>query len=275
MGKINHKIGFVGAGNMTRAIISGLLNAQLLSPQDIFVTNRSPRKLENLKNDFNIQTLSSNDELLEKSDVIVLATKPQDMRAALEPLGSSFIDSQVVMSLAAGISLKALQKMAPSAKRWVRVMPNTPISLGRGVIGYSLTKADDLALESLVESLFATMGQVFKVDEGEELEALTISASSGVGFIFELMIYWQEWLEEHGFSGEEARNLTVQTFLGASLLAEEKGNLPLQELQNKVVSKKGVTAAGLDSMRELEVERALRYSFEKAVLRDRELGVNS
>ena len=111
-----------------------------------------------------------------------------------------------------------------------------------------------------------------KVDEDESFEALTVASSSGIGFVFELMIYWSEWLEERGFSKEEARDITVQTFSGASVLAETSQNLDLTELQKKVVSKKGVTAAGLNSIRELDIERCLRISFEKAVLRDREIG---
>ena len=89
--------------------------------------------------------------------------------------------------------------------------------------------------------------------------------------MLELMEYWRDWIEEHGFDPETSRQMVVQTFLGAAMMAEKAGEQSLLDLQEKVVSKKGVTAAGLQSMRELEIERALRYSFEKAVLRDQEL----
>ena len=80
-------------------------------------------------------------------------------------------------------------------------------------------------------------------------------------------MYWQEWLEEHGFDVQVAQRMTVQTFVGAALLAQKQQHLTLQELENRVASKKGVTEAGLESMRELEIERALRYSFEKSALK--------
>ncbi len=86
------------------------------------------------------------------------------------------------------------------------------------------------------------------------------------------MLYWQEWIEGYGFDSELAKKMAVQTFLGAALQAEGSNGQSLETLQAKVVSKKGVTMAGLDSMRELDIERALRVSFEKAMLRDRELG---
>ena len=85
------------------------------------------------------------------------------------------------------------------------------------------------------------------------------------------MVYWQEWLEDLGIEPELARAMTESTFQGTADLAQQTPSLSLEELQSKVTSKKGITAAGLESMRELEVERLLRYSFEKAALRDREL----
>ena len=100
---------------------------------------------------------------------------------------------------------------------------------------------------------------------------VAVATSAGVGFIFELMIYWQEWLEERGIEADEAQEMTIQTFAGAAELAFRSRPQSLSELQAKVTSKKGITAAGLESMRELEIERLLRYSFEKAALRDREL----
>lgn len=267
----NRKVGFIGAGNMTRSIVGGLLKSERAKAQQIFVTNRSERKLQSLKQDFSIRTLETNEGLIEMCDVIVIAVKPQDLKDAIEPIGSSFTEDHIVISVAAGISIQSLQKYLLNVKNIVRVMPNTPISLQQGVIGFCC-KGEDHLLSSLVENIFSPSGKVFKLEEGDEFEALTVAASSGIGFIFEIMQYWQEWLEEHGYEPGPAREMTVQTFLGASLLADSKKNTTVAELQNKVVSKKGVTYAGLESMRELELERALRYSFEKAVLRDQELG---
>src|SRR5262249_45914397 len=158
----------------------------------------------------------------------------------------------------------------PQCNQIVRVMPNTPVRIQKGVVGYCLSK-NDIGMERWVEHAFAPLGLVVKVDEGEPFQALTVTCGAGVGFVFELMIYWQEWLEERGIDPELAKKMTVQTFVGASLLAERSEGQSLVDLQHKVASKKGVTATGLDSMRELEIERALRYSFEKAALKDREL----
>jgi len=148
-------------------------------------------------------------------------------------------------------------------------MPNTPSLIGRGVIGYLLNE-DDEAMEATVEDLFQPLGRVIQVNDEDQFEALMVSCSSGTGFVFEMMTYWQDWIEEHGFSDEEARMMTIETFVGASLLAAQSRE-KVEELQARVTSKKGVTAAGLQSMRELEIERALRISFEKSAMRNKEM----
>lgn len=267
----NLKIGFLGAGNMAQAIIRGMLSSGTFQKQNIFASNRTERKLTKLVSDYGIQALTSNEDLIETCEVVILSMKPQDLPEAIEPMAASFNENHIVISLAAGLPLSRLKSMLPNVKNIVRVMPNTPIALNKGVVGYSIL-GDKESIGVIVEDIFSSSSLVFSVSEGDEFEALTVAASSGVGFLYELMIYWQEWLEEHNFNKEDARDLTVQTFLGTALMAEANRNLKLDELQKKVVSKQGVTAAGLESIRELEVERALRYSFQKSVLRDRELG---
>ena len=265
------RFGFLGAGNMNQAILRGLLESKTLIPSQVAVTNRSAGKLQKVHDTLGVQIFKTNEELIEKSDVIILGVKPQDLILALEPIASTFHSGHTVMSLAAGIPLRELRRVLPEAGSLVRIMPNSPIHIMKAVVGYCADHKKSEAAH-LVEEMFAALGVVVPVEEGEAFEALTVACSSGVGFIFELMEYWQEWLEEHDFDPELARKMTVRTFLGAAQLADLDPTIPVEELRNKVVSKKGVTAAGLDSMRELEIERALRYSFEKAVLRDRELG---
>ncbi len=267
----NKKIGFIGIGNLGQAIVRALLKTNNVSPENIVATNRTPRKLKKLEDDLGICGVSNIEELLNQCDIIVLGMKPQDFYEAIEPIASSFGAHHSVVSLLAGIPLKSLQKVMPNVKTLIRAIPSTAAVISKSVVGYCLAESAE-GMEGLAEDLFSPLGYVVQVEEGEEFEALTVSCSSGIGFVYELMIYWQEWLEEHGFESETARTMTVKTFLGASLLADQGKNLSLSELQSKVVSKNGVTAAGLKSMGELEVERALRYSFEKAVLRDRELG---
>lgn len=262
------KIGFLGAGNMAQAMIKGLVEGGIPA-KNIYATNRSPGKLQKLVETFHIQTSPGNEELVDTCDIIILAVKPQDLFTALEPVTRAFDEHKIVISIAAGIRMEKLEKHLNDA-RLARVMPNTPSLIGRGVIGYLLNDEDDKALDATVEDLFLPLGKVIKVADEDQFEALTVSCSSGTGFVFEMMMYWQDWIEEHGFSIEEARLMTIETFVGASLLAAQARE-NVEDLQARVTSKKGVTAAGLQSMRELEIERALRISFEKAAMRNKEM----
>lgn len=266
----SRKIGFLGAGNMAQAIIRGLVSKNVPASH-IYVTNRSPGKPQKLADQFGVQTAASNEQLIEAVDIVVLAVKPQDMIAAIEPLSQFFDPQQIVISLAAGMRMNALEKYLPKPTRLARLMPNTPTHLGKGTMGYLVNAPADAGLKSTVEDLFATLGTVVPMADEEQLEAFTVASSSGVGFIYELMMYWQDWLLEHDFDAATARNITVEAFMGAALMAADGKQVPLEELQNRVASRKGVTAAGLQSMRELEIERALRISFEKAALRNSEI----
>lgn len=264
------KIGFIGTGHMGQAMIQAFIESGRVPAAKIYATNRSDGKLKKMQEQFGINVVATNEELIDKCEIVIIAVKPQDLAAMLEPIASTFLPSHIVISLAAGFSLRSLQKLLPDVKALIRVMPNTPATIRRAVLGYCLGK-DASTYGAMVEDLFSPLGLVVPAPEGELFQSLTVGAGSGTGFVFELMLYWQEWMEEHGFESDVARQMVVQTFLGAAELAVKNKDMPLHDLQDRVVSKKGVTAAGLQSMRELEIERALRYSFEKAVLRDSEI----
>lgn len=264
------KIGFIGTGHMGQAMIQAFIESGRVPASKIYATNRSDGKLKKMQEQFGINIVSTNEQLIDACEIVIIAVKPQDLAAMLEPIASTFLPSHIVISLAAGFSLRSLQRLLPEVKAMIRVMPNTPATIRRAVLGYCLGK-DSSGYGPMVEDLFSPLGLVVPAPEGELFQSLTVACGSGTGFVFEMMQYWQEWMEEHGFESDIARQMVVQTFLGAAELAVKNKDMPLHDLQDRVVSKKGVTAAGLQSMRELEIERALRYSFEKAVLRDSEI----
>ncbi|MCM2354550.1 MAG: pyrroline-5-carboxylate reductase [Pseudobdellovibrio sp.] len=264
-----YKVGFIGAGHMAQALIKGMVESKLLRPDQILVSNRTPGKPLKLKELYQIQTREHNEQIVEECDIVILAMKPQDLPQAMANLASAFNENQIVISLAAGITMRSLQKMIPQP-RLVRLMPNTPSLIGRGVLGVLANKKDEVVTE-ITKDLFSGLGVILELETEDQFDALMISCSSGTGFVFEMMMYWQDWIIEHGFTPEQAKMMTIETFVGASLLAAQSAGVDIEELQQRVTSKKGVTAAGLNSMRELEIERALRISFEKAALRSQEI----
>jgi pyrroline-5-carboxylate reductase len=264
-------LGFIGAGNMAQAMIRAFLDSKKAAAEDIFITNRTDKKAQRLSQELGVRACGTNEELIESCDLVFLSMKPQDLYAAIEPIASTFQSDQIVASVAAGISLDDLQKLLPNTRKIIRVMPNTAAQVRQSVVAYACSSATVPHLGWL-EDLLASMGVVVPVEDGDMMESITVASSSGVGFLFELMSYWQEWLEERGFEPAQAKQIAVQVFAGASALAAAKVEHSLEELARRVTSSKGVTAAGLESMRELEIERALRISFEKAAMRDKELG---
>jgi len=272
MNLIRHKkFGFIGVGKMGQTLVKNFIESGTLKKENIFVTNRSPRKLDKVVELYGVTPLPNNEELVETCDVVFICVKPKDIAETLHPISNLFQESQWVLSLAAGVDIKTLKKTLPTVKNIIRIMPNTPVKLAKGVVGYCFAP-EAAVLEESIRSLLAPMGIVVKAEEGDQMRALTVACASGVGFIFELMMYWQDWLEDAGFDPHIAKLMTIQTFLGSSMVAAGSPLTELSVLQEEVTSKKGVTFAGLEAIREEEIERILRMSFEKALLRDQELG---
>jgi pyrroline-5-carboxylate reductase len=267
------RIGFLGVGNMGQALITALIETNTVEADRISAFDAIDGKAKKFSEKHGIQCANSAEEVVESTEIVFLAIKPQDLSDAIEPIAMSFSEKHLVVSLAAGFPLSKLKQILSQAGNVARIMPNTPVKVKKAVIGYALAQPSELDEETL-ELLLSPMAYLVPTPEGEKLEGLTVACGSGPGFVFEFMKYWQDWLEDYGFKKEEARRMTVDTFLGAAILADSQPSTEINELQERVASKKGVTQAGLDSFRENEMERILRLSFEKAVQRDRELAQN-
>lgn len=265
------KIGFIGGGNLAQSIIAGLLESKIVEKDQILVSNRTDKKLAKIEEKFGIQTRATNEEVVDECQIIILATKPQDLFEAVESLSSSFTSEHLIISLAAGVGLDSLAKIILEYDNIAKVMCNVAVRSRDSMMGYALLKEGPLAAD-IIEELFSPLGKIIEVDDGEAMSAFTVASSAGVGFVLELMQYWQDWLEGYGYDVEQARLITAQTFLGAAKLSHDNMNLNSYELINQIASKKGVTEAGLLSMRETDIDTVLRISFEKALIRDKELG---
>jgi pyrroline-5-carboxylate reductase len=265
------KIGVLGAGNLARSILEGFFKSGVIDLKDVFVTNRNPDKLSALQAAFpGLQIMNSSTELIENCGIIILGVKPQDLVTAVESVRGLFTKEHIVISLAAGVSLESIKALIPGTEQFIRWMPNTPIKIQEGVIGYSLLNDSDI-LEQLSEKLLSPLGLVVQVDEGDEMNALTIACASGPAFVYEFILVWQSWLEASGFPPSMSGAMALQTFLGSVKLADDNKSLSLADLQNQVTSKKGTTHAGLAHLRTLEFEDLINSSLNKAMHRARQI----
>ena len=265
----SYKIGFLGAGQLAQNIVSSLL-VQGYDPKSITMSNRGLEKLQCVQEQLGVNIVKTNVELLAVSDILMLATKPQDLKEAVAPIGELVTSPTMVISLVAGINLNILQSLFPFCRNMYRVMLNLAVSVQSGVVGYCSLDSKNHG-EVVINDLFSSMGRVFAIPEGKSFEAFTVGTSSGIGFVYELMILWQRWMLDHGFCEADARDMVWDTFMGALLLVKKEGQ-SFESLQRQVMSKKGVTEAGLLSLKEMGLERILRTSFAKATLKDRQLG---
>ena len=267
-------IGFIGTGNLAQTLISALIDENAVAAERIYIANRTPGKPNKLKAKYpELHYVSNNEELVENTDIVVLAMKPQNLAEAVEPISYAFDETKLVVSLAAGVNLKNLKTLVPGAGDIFRVMANTAARVKRAVFGYCSLQHNS-ANEEIIMELFSPLGLVVSAEEGEEFDALTVACASGTGFVLELLHYWQNWLEDRGYETEIARKMSVETFLGAALLAREMDSMSLEELREQVTSKKGVTLAGLEKMRDMEMESNFAMAFEKAIQRNKQLSLD-
>ena len=236
-------IGFIGAGNMANSLIHGLL-AKGVESTSIWVTDIDERKLDNLRNTCQVQTKSS-DEIASKADVIVLAVKPQVMKAVCQDLAQALqTRTPLLVSIAAGITLTHMQQWFGAKAAIVRCMPNTPALVGKGATGLFANKQVGVEQKKLAERILSSVGLSVWVDTEADIDAVTALSGSGPAYFFLFMEAMQAAACEMGLSDELARKLTYQTALGAAELALRSSE-DTADLRRNVTSPGGTTEAAI------------------------------
>lgn len=236
------KIAFIGGGNMAAALIGGLLRAGR-RPGDLLVVEIEPARCEQLQREFAVAAITAPDASLCEAEAVVLAVKPQHMRAACEA-ARPFLRAPVVVSIAAGTR-------SADIARWlghdaiVRTMPNTPALIGRGITGMAATAGVTASQRELAEAILRSAGEIVWLDDEALLDAVTAVSGSGPAYVFHFIESISRAGTELGLTNAQARKLAVQTFVGAAHLAAESSE-SLETLRSRVTSKGGTTAAALD-----------------------------
>lgn len=215
------------------------------------------------------QLVDSNEQLLAKADIVILAVKPQVMPTVLPELASYATDQHVFVSIAAGITLSKLAELLPTGKL-VRVMPNTPCLVGLGASCYSLGRGATSAEGQLVQQILDSVGYATQVEENL-LDAVTGVSGSGPAFIYTVVEAMAAAGADMGLPADLALKLATETARGAAEMLRTTGSSPA-DLRNQVTSPGGTTLAGLEKMSELDGSGALRGAVEAATKRSIELG---
>jgi pyrroline-5-carboxylate reductase len=268
-----HKIGFIGGGNMAQALAKGLLSTGL-PKSSIHIVEVN---LESLAQ-WRAQGISANaspDEALAQCDIWVLAVKPQVMSEVMAQVKPFLKDHTLLLSIAAGITMASIsQWLGEGGQHWpfvVRCMPNTPSLIGAGAMGLTalgtVTEPQKQAAHAIMESV----GLVVWVDSDDEIDAVTALSGSGPAYVFRFIEALIDGGIALGLSPEQARSLALATLSGATQLAQASDE-PLATLRERVTSKGGTTAAALDVLAEKHFAEIVQQAMQAAHKRAGELG---
>jgi pyrroline-5-carboxylate reductase len=267
----HRKIAFIGAGNMTRSIISGLVN-NAYPAHLITASNPSTGKLSALQADFGINVTQDNKEAVYSSDVVVLAVKPQLMEQVCGKLAQQQdLSGKLFVSIAAGITTPRLQQMLGGTLPVVRTMPNTPSALGKGMTGLFADTNIDEVDKQYAADLMGQVGEISWVEKESMIDGVIAAAGSSPAYFYLFLEAMQTEAERQGFDHATARLMVQQAMIGAAEMVCHNPHLELSELRTQVTSKGGTTAKAIESFQEQGLEQVVANAMQAAVKRAEEM----
>lgn len=262
------KLAFIGGGNMAQALLAGL-QSQQFTMSDITVVERDLSKHTDLQKKYGVVVTPHLTDIV-TCEAIILAIKPQqlpDLAKTLAPL----LAHQLIISIAAGVRLKDLSAWLNHYPIIVRAMPNTPAQIQAGVTGlYALPQVSENQI-AMADHVLKAAGTTLWLDSEEKLDAVTAISGSGPAYVFYFIEALQEAALALGLSEQDAKQLSIATFKGASLLADVS-QTSVAQLREQVTSKGGTTEQGLLSLQHSDVKNAIILAAKKAHERAQTLG---
>jgi pyrroline-5-carboxylate reductase len=263
------RIGFIGCGAMARALAGGLLESGV-NPSEILASDPFPSARAQFDEAVGARTTEDNAEVVEGSEVVVLAVKPGAVDGLLAALDDAICKKPLWISIAAGVPLTALQASLPAGARVVRTMPNTPALVRAGCTAYfpapTVTEAD----LGLVEGVLEAAGWCWRAPNEDLLDAVTGLSGSGPAYVFLILEALADAGVRQGLPRDVAQSLATRTVLGSAQLALETGTHP-GVLKDQVTSPGGTTIAGLEQLESGGVRAAIYNAVGAATSRSKAL----
>ncbi|MEA5511057.1 pyrroline-5-carboxylate reductase [Crocosphaera sp. UHCC 0190] len=264
------RLGIIGGGVMAEAIITRLLAANIYPANTVLVSEPQPQRRGFLSQTYAVQVTTNNQETLEASEALLLAIKPQVLDKVTAPLKlENKPDSPLILSILAGVTLARLEAAFPGFPV-LRVMPNTPATVGAGMTAIAPGKNIDPSHLSLATAIFSAVGEVVEVPESM-MDGVTGLSGSGPAFVALMIEALADGGVAAGLPRAIAAKLALQTVLGTAKLIHETGLHPAQ-LKDNVTSPGGTTIAGVGKLEEKGFRSALIEAVKAAYLRSQELG---
>lgn len=267
----NSLIGFIGAGNMAHAIISGLINNGTKRNQ-IKISDINEALLSLRKAELNLEVFTDNAKLAAQCGIIVLAVKPQVLSSVCKALKDKLTTNTLIISIVAGVRSGDIERWLGDSQAIVRTMPNTPALLNQGITGLFANEQVSDKQKSLAENILNSVGECLWVDDESLLDAITAVSGSGPAYFFLMLESMAKAGVALGLDEAVAQKLSLQTALGASMMASNSKDSP-QQLRNKVTSKNGTTQAAIASFQDQDFEVIIIHAIRAAFDRANEIGI--
>ena len=265
------KISIIGTGNMGEAIVSGLVSSGSVRPENMICTDIREEALESVKKKYGVVTTTNNMEAIELAEIVIYAVKPQIMASVLRETSAGLDLSKIVISIAAGVPLAAIESCLNKKLRLIRVMPNIAAFVQESATvvsaGGSATP-EDIKVAMVI---FDSMGKTLFLKENVLMDAITGLSGSGPAYIFLIVEALADAGVKVGLSRQDALFLASQTVLGAAKLLLETKEHP-GRLKDMVTSPGGTAIAGIHTLEKGGLRTTLINAVEVATYRSRELG---
>lgn len=241
---MNKKLGFIGCGKMASAIIKGCLGIRGLSVKGSEI---NPEFASDAQKRLGVPVLTDNKTIVIESDIIVIATKPNQVSNVLEEIKTELTPDKLLVSIAAGVSTQKIENIV-GKNRVVRIMPNTPALVKEGMFGVckgSYAKSEDV---EFVVSLLSKIGRCIEITEAQ-MDIVTAISGSGPAFFYQVIEDMARAGEKLGLDYEKSLTLAAQTALGSGKMIFNRGETSVQNLIDNVATRGGCTFVGIEAMK--------------------------
>ncbi len=264
------KLGFIGTGFMGSAMLRGVLNSGLFRARDLYIYDVDNKKTAELSKELGINIASSEAEVAEFSDAVILAVKPDVVKSALEACKDKFNHGRILISIAAGIPLKTYRDILGNQAKVVRAMPNLPAVVGEGMTVFSFSETLEEKDIDTVKKILGSFGKVEVLDESRMCQVIALTSSSPA-YVFMFIEAMADAAVLSGISRQMAYRLAAQAVLGSAKMVLETGRHP-GELKDQVCSPGGTTIEAVSALEKNGFRYAVIEAMDRCTKKAEELG---
>lgn len=267
---MNNNISFIGCGKMGEAILSGIILSGIYKEKNIYFFDPNSKRKNLIKRQYKINFVKNNNQLIKKSKVIVLAVKPQAIKKVLDEIKGSISKEHLIISIAAGIKIKTIEKVLGC--KVVRVMPNTPCLIGRGISAICYSKNVSKKDKKNAQRIFKSLGEIVSIDEWN-MNAVTALSGSGPAFFYRLTQAFIKAGREEDLKENISKKLVLETMAGTIEMIKQS-NKTIDKLVEDVSSTGGTTVAGRKILESSNYKKIISKTIKAAKKRADELSGN-